>query len=184
MLSACCRDRLEHCSIPGGASPRKRGDSAVLSSHDSCPGEKQGCSLGLLQKAKASSRAAWTNHSVQAHCEAIQILSWTRDWIEQIGPYRDPLSFFFLKYLSRNIKITRFMTCSTSSKSDGAAFGAVNLSAWYCSAAASGVVHIPHDDTSPAASHWCMAGACYLSADRSVEEYSPSWFLILLIKIK
>jgi len=46
------------------------------------------------------------------------------------------------------------MTCSTSSKSDGVVFRAVNLSAWYYSTAASGVVKIPHDNTSLAASHW------------------------------
>lgn len=46
------------------------------------------------------------------------------------------------------------MTCSASSKSDGIAFRAVNLSAWYYSTAASGVVQIPQSDTSLAASHW------------------------------
>lgn len=63
------------------------------------------------------------------------------------------------------------MACSAISKSDGIAFGTVNLSASY-SPAASGGVEVRHSDTSAAGPG--LTAERYLSADRGLEESGPS----------
>lgn len=64
------------------------------------------------------------------------------------------------------------MACSAISKSDGIAFGTVNLSAWRYSPAASGGVEVRHSDTSAAGPG--LTAERYLSADRGLEESGPS----------